>query len=174
MFTFFVIKLQVQINRSTYKSQLMILTSVLKHLFLGNPTTYHITIFSENGICNGLVICGLCLFETCGCILSIMPIRQNVSKNRGSPTKPDFYRPPFKSTLAASLRDRLQLWREHWLFLYWRRLSVWASLFSASDNSSEYKYGHEDESSLQTNYLRCESVKTCNLRFFLTHFQCLS
>ena len=36
---------------------------------------------------------------------------------------------------------------------------TWASLFSASDNSSEYKYGHEDELSVQTNYLRCVSVK---------------
>ena len=43
---------------------------------------------------------------------------------------------------------------------------TWASLFSASDNSSKYKYGHEDELSLQTNYLRFASVKTYNLRFF--------
>ena len=43
---------------------------------------------------------------------------------------------------------------------------TWASLFSASDNSSEYKYGHEGELSVQTNYLRCASVKT--------HFQYLS
>ena len=27
---------------------------------------------------------------------------------------------------------------------------TWASLFSASDNSSRYKYGHEDELSVQT------------------------
>ena len=52
---------------------------------------------------------------------------------------------------------------------------TWASLFSASDNSSKYKYGHEDELSIQTNYLRCVSVKTYNLRFFVwTHFQYLS
>ena len=32
---------------------------------------------------------------------------------------------------------------------------TWASFFSASDNSSKYKCGHEDELSVQTNYLRC-------------------
>ena len=48
-------------------------------------------------------------------------------------------------------------------------LSVWANLgklISTSDNSSEYKYGHEDELSVQTNYLRWASVKEYNLRFF--------
>ena len=52
---------------------------------------------------------------------------------------------------------------------------TWASLFSASDNSSEYKYGHEDELSVQANYLRCASVKTYNLVFFFwTHFSTCS
>ena len=37
---------------------------------------------------------------------------------------------------------------------------TWASLFGASDDSSEYKYGHEDELSVKTNCLRCASVKT--------------
>ena len=45
----------------------------------------------------------------------------------------------------------------------WR---TWASLFSASHNSSEFKYGYEDELSVQTNYLRCASVKAYNHRFF--------
>ena len=48
-------------------------------------------------------------------------------------------------------------------------------LFSVSDNLSEYKYGHEDELSVQTIFLRCASMKTYDLRFFfLTHFQYLS
>ena len=52
---------------------------------------------------------------------------------------------------------------------------TWASLFSVSDNLSEYKYGHEDELSVQTISLRCASMKTYDLRFFfLTHFQYLS
>ena len=35
-----------------------------------------------------------------------------------------------------------------------------ASLFSASDNLSEYKDGHKEELSIQTYYLRCVSVKS--------------
>ena len=40
---------------------------------------------------------------------------------------------------------------------------TWASLFSASDDSSQYKYGHEDELSVQTNnlyYKNSQSVLT--------------
>ena len=36
---------------------------------------------------------------------------------------------------------------------------TWASLFIASGNSSEYKYGHKDELSVQTNFLRCAPAK---------------
>ena len=43
---------------------------------------------------------------------------------------------------------------------------TFASLFSASDNLSEYKYGHEDGFFVQTKYLRCASVKMYSLRFF--------
>ena len=35
-----------------------------------------------------------------------------------------------------------------------------ASLFSASDNLSEYKDGHKEELSIQTYYLHCVSVKS--------------
>ena len=37
---------------------------------------------------------------------------------------------------------------------------TWASSFCASDNSSKYKYGNDDKSSVQKKYLRCASVKT--------------